>query len=704
MPATAQVQESAPEPEPDPPLEPAAPYTDQLIDPDSPASISAREEEAAVAERETPGLDSTFIETKAYHYGSSPGGSLTETGVAFQHRRETLNHGDWLLDGSGLLTSTGSNAVYGGSPERRRLRWQLRQQFMPLADDLLWSNAIGVIRMPATENGEYLSRFQLPGTLIAGASSRLDRERRSAYAGIGEAARLDGGQGLGWSGSGRLAIGAGWAWRNASGLRATIDLAHLERTRDIAAAEIDPGAASVAGRFGLGDGGTSAALTLGGRDRPDLPAADGSGGGRAAARWRWQYRLLAGEGSRYGHSVDARLREGLGVWSGSAWVFDPGLSWYGNLLSNGQYGIALRHDHADPTSFWGLGADWARDRAWIAGAPALENRALSASLGVKTALGRSIGLALQWREIAPRGAASDLQGASGVSQASALEAFRSTRQSVAANFSRGIRDYSDRWQLSWIGNRSQGEASKLYEFEWSADRTLDEGSSLGGFVGVGWQRSEGGASRLRPTIGANWTVQPADRWQVHSHARYARDVSNDLSSYAWAAGLRVGYRIDRRWRISLDGGLNQGSVTSTPAEPLFATVQKSRQRDRSIWLTLSFQDSGGVPYSTLTGSGRRGAGSIEGMVFQDANGDGVRQPGERPAANVSLRLDNGMVARTDATGRFVFPIAATGERRVTVDVETVRLPWGVASEAPVTVGVRLRETATLDIALSKIGD
>ncbi|MGE0310312.1 MAG: hypothetical protein AB7P21_01635 [Lautropia sp.] len=668
---------------------PAQPYTDQLIDPDSPASIEARDEAEAVAERQTPGLEATSVEARGYHYGSSPGGSMTETGIAFQHRRETLNHGDWLLEGSALLSSSGTGTVFGGTDARRRLRVQLRQQAMPLAGDLAWSNAIGVIRLPPPAGGDYLSRFQLPGALVAGASTALESSRSAIHVGVGEAARLDGGQGLGWSSTGRLALGAGWNWRNEAGLRASIDLSHLAR---------DPGTSASGQPAGIGGDGLAAAFTVGGRDRPP-PGVDAS-----TPRWRWQYRLLAGEGGRLGHSADARWREGLGVWSGSAWRFDPGLSWYGNLLSSGQYGVALRHDHADPSQFWGLGADWARDRAWVEGAPSLENRALSASIGVKTALGRSVGVATQWREIAPRGAGGQGGAATGVTGDGATLAYRVTRQSITANYSRGIRDYADRWQVSWIGNRSAADASDLVELEWSADLTLDARASLGGFAGVGLQRDADGTRRWRPTAGANWAVEPAERWTVHSYLRYSRDVTNDLQSYAWAGGVRVGYRIDRRWRISVDGGLNQGSVTANPAEPLFATVQTTRQRDRSIWLTLGYQDAGGVPYATLTGSTRRGAGRIEGIVFQDENGDGVRQPGERPVANVSLRLDNGLVARTDATGRFSFPIAGPGSRRVLVDAETVRLPWGVASDTPVSVEVRVRETVSLDIALTKIGE
>ena len=668
-----------------------APYVDQLIDPDSPASVAARQEAEEVALRETPGLDSTFIETKAYHYGSSPGGSLTETGIVFQHRRETLNHGEWMLEGSGLLSSSGSNSVYGGSPDRRRVRFQLRQQYMPLRVDLLWSNALGVIRMPSSTSGDYLSRFQLPGTLIAGASTQLDRRRSSIYAGVGEAARADGGQGLGWRSTAQLAIGAGWAWQNADGWRAGIDIARIGADSSV------PGSSAAAGGF-AGIGGidpygsaTTAAFTIGGRDKPEPD--------QRLARWRWQYRLLAGDSGRFGHSLDGRLRQGLGTWSGSAWAFDPGLSWYGNLLSSGQHGIAMRHDHVDPTLFWGMGADWARDRPWLEGAPALESRGLSGSVGFKTALGRSVGLAAQWREISPQG------GANGGGSSTDVMRLASTRQSLSLNYSRGIRDYSDRWQLSWIGNRANGATSSLYELEWSADRTLDEGSSIGGFAGIGLHRDETGASRWRPTIGGTWTLQPADRWQVHSYLRYSRDVTNDLSSYAWAGGVRVGYQIDRRWRVALDGGLNQGAVTSTkPSEPLFATVQTTKQRDRSVWLTLSYQDAGGVPYSSLTGSARRGAGRIEGLVFQDENGDGVRQSNEKPAANVSLRLDNGMVARTDATGRFEFPIAGVGSRKVFIDPETVRLPWGVASDTPQGVEVELRGTAVMMVPLLRTGD
>lgn len=666
--------------EPQAPADPQAtaprPYVDQLIDPDSPASAAALREAAEEAVRDTPGLDATLIEGRLYHFGSSAGTSLTESGILFQHRRETLNHGDWLLEGSGLLTSNGTNPVYGGSADRRRARFQLQQVGLPIRDDLQMTNAIGLIRLPSAGSDDYLSRFALPGAFVAGASSRLDRPLTTVYGGIGESARLDGGQGLGWSSTGGVSAGGGWRYAGREGGRASVDLASLRGDR-------------------FARDNTTAALTLGRDDRSGDPLA------ARPPRYRWQYRLLADDERHVGHNLDARYRSRLGVWTGSLWTFDPGLHWYNTLLSSGQKGAALRYDHADPSLFWGLGGERTRDRPFVDGAPALESAALHGSVGTRIGLGRAVGLSGQWRRLAPRDADAAAAGFAGTAGA---RSYRSTNQSLSTHFNRSVRDYSDRWQLSWVSNRSPEQRSNLYEATWNADRVLEEGESLGGFVGIGYQLSTGAPARWRPTAGLSWATQPADRWQLTTYLRYARDLTADLTSYSWSGSARASYQFSRHWQLSIDGGLNQGAVSTASNEPLFATIQKTRQRDRTFWLSVRYQDAGGTPYAALTGSGRRGAGSIGGVVFQDENGDGIRQADERPAANVSLTLDNGVSVKTDAAGRFVFPIAGTGSRRLVVDPESIRLPWGVASETPRTVSVNLREQTTLDIPLVRIGE
>jgi hypothetical protein len=91
-------------------------------------------------------------------------------------------------------------------------------------------------------------------------------------------------------------------------------------------------------------------------------------------------------------------------------------------------------------------------------------------------------------------------------------------------------------------------------------------------------------------------------------------------------------------------------------------------------------------------------------VYFDANRDGEQQPGEAGVANVEIMLDGRYRIVTDAAGRFELPVVATGDHRLTVNLDSVPLPWGLAagSEKGVSVAVPLRGRAEVRIPVVKV--
>jgi hypothetical protein len=167
-----------------------------------------------------------------------------------------------------------------------------------------------------------------------------------------------------------------------------------------------------------------------------------------------------------------------------------------------------------------------------------------------------------------------------------------------------------------------------------------------------------------------------------------------------------GFSTDARWNFlpnwyaSVIANYNTEAFESDPT----GLLARSRTSERNtFWLTIGYARASGRPHSTYgkKGSGF-GAGSVAGQVFFDENLDGIRQPGEKPAAGAVVLLDGRYETRTDYQGRYFFKPVPTGEHEVTILTEELPLPWGLQDERPRQVKVGFRDTAALDFALQRI--
>lgn len=132
--------------------------------------------------------------------------------------------------------------------------------------------------------------------------------------------------------------------------------------------------------------------------------------------------------------------------------------------------------------------------------------------------------------------------------------------------------------------------------------------------------------------------------------------------------------------------------------PVF-TAEPIRLRERSVTLAIRYARAGGTPFLAGQPGSARGAGAVEGVVYIDANRDGVRQAGERLVAGVVLVLDGVMTATSGTNGRFEFPIVRQGRHVLRVDPSTVRLPYGLRDDAPWRFEVPVRAVHRLEVPL-----
>ena len=102
--------------------------------------------------------------------------------------------------------------------------------------------------------------------------------------------------------------------------------------------------------------------------------------------------------------------------------------------------------------------------------------------------------------------------------------------------------------------------------------------------------------------------------------------------------------------------------------------------------------------------GKRGTGSIQGLVFFDKNRDGLRQADETGIPQVEVVLDDGYRVTTDQHGQFDMPTVWVGEHTVSLDSSTIPLPWEVPNNKAKKVKVAIRSTKELALPLYKIGE
>ena len=120
-------------------------------------------------------------------------------------------------------------------------------------------------------------------------------------------------------------------------------------------------------------------------------------------------------------------------------------------------------------------------------------------------------------------------------------------------------------------------------------------------------------------------------------------------------------------------------------------------------LTLRYSHSSGRPFTVMGQQAEgKGYGEVSGVVFYDANADGVRQAGEAVASGIYVYLDRRYEAVTDSQGRYSFDPVASGSHEVTLALEDLPLPWGLLDEAPRRVSVSVRQRSEVDFALQQI--
>jgi hypothetical protein len=622
----------------------AAPYVDQLI---GGAGAEPESIESIGEEQSVPGRRFISAEYRAEAIDPPGGGRGLEQGVQIHLRRETLNYGDLYLDAGVRDTRP---APGDASVERRNgASFTLYQVHFPIGEAWLADSVLGVARTPPNSliNSSY--RIFLPTSQFSGATTVVSDNSQSFIAYAGRLGRLEGSAIQTFDPTPGTVGGIGYtrrfgAWSVAG---ETISLRGDPQVRD-------HDAASVAAEYG----------TIG-------------------ALVHHKAQVVADSDSNLGAWFDGDVTSGRVRQRFGAFQLDPNLAWGDGQLANDQRGAYWRGDYRLLKYTLSGGADLGQtDIRDDPSRAATRSGSAYGTFSLRIDRNLSVGAGITYQQARIR--FTDSPRASTVSG----NAYASWNNPWGLS----------RFDLSAFRATASGQSDDdIDTLSWSQDwpplgpvhltSTLTRSQELA--QGVRTRRSSLGLSAHgAPLSDVSW-----DASVVYGRVESPQGAENDFNVSATAT-----WQVARNWSALAQISIN----TFDPVPPLPGSEALPVQRDKRFLLGVRYEAASGTPYQSLGLQGGTGSGRLTGIVFFDDNGDGLRQPTERGAPNVTVYLDGRFPVTTDPQGRFNFPAVTPGSHALRIPSESLPLPWTFSEDHPPVTNVPLRGEASVEIPLTRI--
>jgi hypothetical protein len=589
--------------------------------------------------------------------GSRDGGSssnLVENGIIVRSQWETAAYGAWSLDAS---ARTGGSGL-GPSEQGQGGTITLRERGMPFDGDWQTDNALGDINTPDLGLARNQPRFYLPTSPMQGLTSEWrGPDGLQLTAGAGIPGLYDGIIVPDFHTLGGSIATAGAQWSAASHWSVGGQFIDAHDV-NLAIGPVIDGLTPISSTTGL----VSAAWQDHG-ERLQLNLLDGDVSGKPGAVGGW---------------VDGSISQGRFQQSAGLFRIDPNMTWGNQVIADDMQG-----------GYYRLGY---QSRQWLADIGIDEVRSVS-GLGASTTF---------------------------VTGDARYQLSRDWGVGTVANISRT--DGGDNWSLegyvdhvnAWGTGRVQADFA---DTQTGRDTTLTLNQNWSTSVGIRLSTSAyvelikgaifNDVQQNSTVLGlaANGGGQFTARLSIDGNVQWAAAIQGRAAPGV-SANVSLTWQLSEHWKIlatyyeSQTGSWTPPTVIS-PLTPPMATVVPSTA-ERGAFLTFRYQRAAGSHFAPLGGMPGAGAGQITGMVYLDANSNGLFDAGEAGAPNVTVVLDGRFSVQTDASGRFAFPAVAAGHHLLTVQPDNLPLPWVLTNSGRTEVDVSTRGSTQVDIGALRI--
>jgi hypothetical protein len=580
--------------------------------------------------------------------------SVMENGIIAKAQWETATYGAWSLDASGR---TGGSDP-GPSEQGQGGVITLRQRGMPFDGDWQADNGLGDLNSPDISLARLQSRFYLPTAPIQGLTTEWrGPSGLQLVAGGGVPGLYDGIVVPNFRTLEGSSATAGAQWSPASQWTVGGQLIEAHDV-NLAIGPVIDGTSLMSTTTGL----VSAAWADGG-ERIQMNLLDGD---------------ISGKGNAVGAWVDGSISQGRFLQNAGLFRIDPNLTWGNQVISNDMQGGYYRLNY--------------QSRQWLADVGIDEVRSVS-GFGTN---------------------ATFLTG--------------DTRYQVSRDWGVGgvgnvnHSDGGTSWSVEGFVDHANGGGTGRAQADYAAtpvgqDTTLTLNETWATPVGTRLSTSTS-IERINGAI-TNGLAQDSTVLSIAAFGggQFARGLGIE-GNVQWAktiqgqaapgvsANVSLTWQLSHAWEIlatyydSRVGSWTPLTVVS-PLTPPVATLVPAVQ-ERGVFLTLRYRRASGSHFAPLGGAPGAGSGEIAGVVFLDANNNGHIDAGETGAANVTVVLDGRFSVQTDAAGRFVFPVVATGRHIITVVPDNLPLPWTLINDGRVQIEVTTRDRTVVDIPAQRL--
>lgn len=593
----------------------------------------------------------------------SNGGRHFEQGLEVRGQRETLDYGVFDFIGSGyfardrLAADQGFGSVLAGRQDSARLT--LTQSRFALNSTKLMDNSLGAVYTQGTPLIARSFRNNLISSPVLGATSRVYDVAGNEYSFTsGRIGQFSGSSGSGFNTTQGNMTGLG--------MQSRID----PRFAYGAQAWVVRGAQGVADHT---------SLSLGG----DYGSTDG---GR-----RLQLRGILDDHARGALWFDGEERGQTLYQHYGVYRFQQDVTWADLPLGTGQQGFYWRADSRRIGSSYSMGTEYNETNIQhLQDQPQVRSALMYGSINQRVDRLSSVGGTLNLRmtrTLLPPGSSDQATLSSG--QAVLPNGDRADAVMFAA---RETALGGSRLQLT-LGTALRG-GERTQGVQWDQDVNqlgvattvayLDDASQP-----QGRQRRTTAALLFRGVyIGSAFATGNLNVYQLRAENRATEIGTQAAGNVRWQFGRNWSLQGSLSWRRTRNPDLNV--LGNPPAD------------EKVLMFYVRYDTVAGIPYYSANSRGPTASARITGTVFFDDNNDGVQQAGEKPAAGVTVVLDNVYRTVTDASGRYEFAPIGPGSHRLSLQVDRIPLPWGLMDEAPRQVSPQVRGAAEVVFPLVRL--